>query len=241
MINNLPKIRCLLVDDEPPALEVLETYINSIENLEIVGQCHDAIQAFNILQSTQVDLMFLDIKMPQLLGVDFLKTLKNPPSVIFTTAYRDYALEAFELEAIDFLLKPISFERFFKTVTKIMKLHNPILEPKNFQENVEAFLYFRVDRRMVKVLTNQILFIESLKDYVKIFINEPPKTLVVKQTLTSIEEMLSETNFIRIHRSFIVAVDKIKAFTHIHIHVAGHELPIGRLYSHKTLERLKSR
>jgi DNA-binding LytR/AlgR family response regulator len=240
MNNNHQKIRCLLVDDEPPALEVLESYINSVENLEIVAQCHNAIQAFNIMQSNQVDLVFLDIKMPQLLGTDFLKTLKNPPKVIFTTAYRDYAIEAFELEAVDYLMKPISFERFFKAVAKIMKLNNPITDAKTFQPNVDAFLYFKVDRKMVKVLTNEILYIESLKDYIKIFTNQPSKILVVKQTMASIEEMLSEVNFIRIHRSFIVALDKIKAFTPNHIHIADQELPIGRLYSHKILERLKS-
>ncbi|MES2795888.1 MAG: LytTR family DNA-binding domain-containing protein [Bacteroidota bacterium] len=236
---NPQKIRCLLVDDEPPALEVLESYIHSIDNLEIVGQCQNAIQAFNILQNNPIDLVFLDIKMPQLLGTDFLRTLKNPPKVIFTTAYRDYALEAFELDAVDYLMKPISFERFFKAIAKVMKLNNPILEVKNYQPNTEAFLYFRVDRKMVKVLTNEILYIESLKDYIKIFINQPPKILIVKQTMASVEEMLPEANFIRIHRSFIVAVDKIKAFTPNHIHLAEQELPIGRLYSHEVSEKLK--
>lgn len=241
MNYNLQKIRCLLVDDEPPALEVLESYINSIDNLEIVAQCHNAIQAFNVLQNNEVDLIFLDIKMPQLLGTDFLKTLKNPPNVIFTTAYRDYAIEAFELEAVDYLMKPISFERFFKAIAKVMKVNNPILDIKLFQPNVEAFLYFKVDRKMVKVLINEILYIESLKDYIKIFMNQATKMLVVKQTLASVEEMLPEANFIRIHRSYIVAYDKIKAFTPSHIHIVDQELPIGRLYSHEVLERLKAK
>lgn len=225
------KLRCLLVDDEPPALEILESYIDSMEGLEIVAKCENAIQAFQVLQEKQVDLMFLDIKMPKLLGTDFLRSLRNPPKVIFTTAYREYALDGFELDVIDYLLKPIPIERFLKAIAKVTKLDNKILvsETEKFQPNKEAFLYFRADRKMVKVLTNDILYIESLKDYIKI-ITTSAKPLVVKQAISSLEEMLPDANFVRIHRSYIVAINKIKAFTSAHVEILDKELPIGRLY-----------
>ncbi|MBD2700202.1 response regulator transcription factor [Spirosoma sp. BT702] len=240
-------LRCLLVDDEPPALAVIESHINSIDNLEIVGKCHNAIQAFSVLQATPVDLMFLDIKMPKLLGTDFVRSLRNPPKIIFTTAYRDYALDGFELDVVDYLLKPISFERFLRAISKVMRVdtlptqQNPVELPMLPSENQVAtsensFLYFRVDRKMVKVFLHDIQYVESLKDYVKI-VTSQGRPLVVKQSISSLEEMLPETSFLRIHRSFIVAVTKIAAFTPSYVDVAGQELPIGRLY-HKEVGRV---
>lgn len=237
-------IRCLLVDDEPPALEVLQSYIDMIDGLEVVGKCANAIQAFSRLQETPaagvpVDLMFLDIKMPKLLGTDFLRSLRQPPKVIFTTAYRDYAVDGYELDVVDYLLKPISFERFLRAVSKVMKteavasVSSPLpalpLEKPNTVTPNNAFLYFRADRKMVKVFTHEIVYVESLKDYVKI-VTTTGKPLVVKQSITSVEAMLPEADFVRIHRSFIVALAKVKAYTPTHIDVDGQELPIGRLY-----------
>ncbi|GAB3712294.1 LytTR family DNA-binding domain-containing protein [Spirosoma flavus] len=240
-------LRCLLVDDEPPALAVIESHINSIDNLEIVGKCHNAIQAFSVLQATPVDLMFLDIKMPKLLGTDFVRSLRNPPKIIFTTAYRDYALDGFELDVVDYLLKPISFERFLRAISKVMRVDTLSVSPNSVElpvisaENQVAtsentFLYFRVDRKMVKVFLHDIQYVESLKDYVKI-VTSQGRPLVVKQSISSLEEMLPETSFLRIHRSFIVAVDKIAAYTPSYVDVAGQELPIGRLY-HKEVGRV---
>ncbi|WP_460958278.1 LytR/AlgR family response regulator transcription factor [Spirosoma litoris] len=242
-------IRCLLVDDEPPALAVIESHINMIDGLEIVGRCHNAIQAFGMLQTTPVDLMFLDIKMPKLLGTDFVRSLRQPPKIIFTTAYRDYALDGFELDVVDYLLKPISFERFLRAVSKVMRSGHSLLNtiptdvlPGQFVEkqpvapSENTFLYFRADRKMVKVFIHDILYVESLKDYVKI-VTTSSKPLVVKQSISSLEDMLPEAGFLRIHRSFVVAVDKINAYTPTHVDVAGQELPIGRLY-HKEVGRV---
>ena len=223
------KTRCLLVDDEPPALEVLQAYIREVAHLELVGSCGNALDAFGVLQQLPVDLLFLDIKMPKLLGTDFLRSLRHPPQVIFTTAYREYAYEGFELEAVDYLLKPVSLERFLKAVAKAghpAQLAAP--EPAALP-NPDAFLYFRLDRKMVKVTLRDILYIEGLKDYVKIHRLEGPP-LVVKQTVNSMEEKLSESNFLRIHRSFIVALDKVRTFSARHMEVANEELPIGRLF-----------
>ncbi len=244
-------LRCLLVDDEPPALEVIESYIDMVDGLEVVGKCHNAIQAFSRLQETSVDLMFLDIKMPKLLGTDFLRSLRQPPKVIFTTAYRDYALDGYELDVVDYLLKPISFERFLRAVSKVMKseplptgsgsttpLTVPPVEKSVAQAVVNTFLYFRSDRKMVKVFTRDILYVESLKDYVKI-VTGNAKPLLVKQSISSLEAMLPESDFVRIHRSFIVAVDKITAYTPTHVEIAGQELPVGRLHQKEVSRVLK--
>ena len=234
------KLRCLLVDDEPPALEVLGTYVREMAHLELVGTCNNALEAFGILQQQPVDLLFLDIKMPKMLGTDFLRSLRHPPQVIFTTAYREYAYEGFELDAVDYLLKPVSLERFLKAVAKAGRPDSSSVpappEPAH-PANPDAFLYFRIDRKMVKVVLNTILYIEGLKDYVKIHTATGPP-LVVKQTINGLEEKLSESNFLRIHRSFIVALDKIRTYDTRHIEVANQELPIGRLFRPKVEEAL---
>ena len=244
-------IRCLLVDDEPPALAVIESHMDMVDGLVVVGKCHNAIQAFSVLQSTPVDLMFLDIKMPKLLGTDFIRSLRQPPKVIFTTAYRDYALDGFELDVVDYLLKPISFERFLRAVSKVMRPKSslagslqsdvpsaPATEKSTDTSASTSFLYFRADRKMVKVFIRDILYVESLKDYVKI-ITTSAKPLIVKQSISSLEEMLPETGFLRIHRSFIIATDKITAYTPNYVDISGQELPIGRLYHKEVGQVLK--
>lgn len=233
------KLQCLLVDDEPPALEVLESYVREVAHLELVGTCGNALEAFGVLQQQPVDLLFLDIKMPKMLGTDFLRSLRHPPQVIFTTAYREYAYEGFELDAVDYLLKPISLERFLKAVAKASPTDTPpapLPDPAP-AANPDAFLYFRIDRKMVKVVLRDILYIEGLKDYIKIHTAAGPP-LVVKQTINGMEEKLSESNFLRIHRSFIVALDKIRTYSARHIEVANQELPIGRLFRQRVEENL---
>jgi DNA-binding LytR/AlgR family response regulator len=235
------KLQCLLVDDEPPALEVLESYVREVTHLQLVGTCENALQAFDALQRHPVDLLFLDIKMPKMLGTDFLRSLRHPPRVIFTTAYREYAYEGFELDAVDFLLKPVSLERFLKAVAKVSPTDgNSVATPAEPQPliNPDAFLYFRVDRKMVKVMLRDVLFVEGLKDYVKIHsVTGPP--LVVKQTINGMEEKLTASNFLRVHRSYIVALDKVRTYDLRHLEVAQHEVPIGRLYRQQVSEALK--
>jgi DNA-binding LytR/AlgR family response regulator len=234
------KPRCLLIDDEPHAIEVLESHIRTVGTLEIVARCHNAIAAFEVLQREKVDLLFLDIKMPKLLGTDFLKALHNPPKVIFTTAYREYALDGFELDVVDYLLKPISLERFLKAIHKANLLdgheaENMVAHKEAYQPNQEAFLYFRVDRQMVKILLKEVVYVESLKDYVRIVTKA--RQYVTKQKISSLEHMLPESQFVRIHRSFIVALDKIDTFRADTVGVGGKELPIGRNYRHE-IQRL---
>lgn len=176
--------------------------------------------------------------MPLLPGTDFLRSLRNPPKVIFTTAYREYALDGFELDVLDYLLKPIPLERFLKAIAKVNHLeHLPSLSSVNASEkpNQEAFMYFRADRKMVKVYINEIQYVECLKDYIKIITNTA-KPLVVKQSISSLEEMLPSTNFIRVHRSYLVAIDKVKTYSVTHLQIADQEIPIGRLFQ-KEVER----
>jgi len=235
------KIYCLAVDDEPPALLLMEKYINAVPTLQFAGKCSNAVDAMSILQQHSIDLIFLDIQMPYILGTDFIRTLGSPPKVVFTTAFRKFAVEGFELDAVDYLLKPISFERFLKAVNKVMKLNLPVVQaiPQDLiskKEPEALFLFLRADRKNLKVQLQEILFIESLKDYVKVVTQN--RTIVSKQSISSIEENLSGEAFLRIHRSYIVALGKIEAFTAGLIQVGKYELPISRSYRHEVEKAL---
>jgi len=235
------KIKCLIIDDEPPAQTVLKKYISQVPSLELAGACDSAVEALSFLQGQPVDLLFLDIQMPGLLGTKFIRTLNSPPKVIFTTAYRKFAVEGFELNAVDYLLKPISFDRFITGVNKVLQLNlqsanTNLHESENAAEHNHPFLYLRSDRRMVKILFNDILYIESLKDYIKIITTN--KTIVTRHSISSLEEMLPKNSFLRIHRSYIVAVDKIDSFNGETIDIAKKELPIGRLFKREVANQL---
>lgn len=236
------KIRVLIVDDEPHAIDVIETYLANFSQMEVVGKCNNAIQAFQLLQQKPVDLMFLDIQMPGMKGTELLKSLKNPPKVIFTTAYSEYALEGFELDAVDYLLKPIPFDRFLRAVDKIYQLGDNKLRPLIAYEapvsDRETFIYIKADRRTVKVNINDILWIESLRDNVKVVAKD--EVYITRQKISLLEEMLPEQQFVRIHRSFIVALSKIKSFYSFSVDVNGHELPIGRNYKLDVQKKLRA-
>ncbi len=222
-------IKCIIVDDEPLAIEIVESYVSKTDQLELVGTFRNAVQAFAFLQQNQVDLIFLDIQMPRLSGIDFLKTIKNPPKVIFTTAYRDYALEGFELEVVDYLLKPIPFERFLKAIGKVMQQPNAAALPSvsKTENTSEDYVYFKVDKKMIKTKMTDVLYIESIKDYVKVKTKE--KEIVTQQKISYLEESLPR-QFLRIHRSFIINVDKIDAYSATDVEIGTHNIPIGRNY-----------
>ena len=235
------KIRTVIVDDEPLAIEVIETYLKNFSDIEIIAKCGDGIQAFNILQQKKADLMFLDVKMPGLNGTELLKSLKNPPKVIFTTAYHDYAVEGFELNALDYLLKPVSFDRFLKAMEKVYE-HFGFTARQNIQtgtmpaRNQDIFLYLKVERKMVKVDVKDILWIESQKDYIKVVLTD--RELISKQKISILEELLPEDEFLRIHRSFIISINKIESFNSSKIEIGSKELPIGRNYKNDCQRRL---
>ena len=234
------KLRCLLIDDETPALKVLANYIGTINGLEIAGQCKNALEALDVLRHKAVDVIFLDIKMPHIIGTEFLKSLSHPPKVIFVTAYREFAVDGFELDAVDYLVKPVSFERFFKAITKLNRLMG---RDTDFVADSEAprspsFVYLKVDRDMKKIFVNDILYIESWKDYVKVFLGTG-KYILAKQSISAMENLLSDHKFVRVHRSYMVSFDKISGYNGIAVQLAGHEIPIGRLYKQAVMDRLQ--
>lgn len=228
-----------MLDDEPLALNVLESYIKQFQHLELVGKCTNPLEAIAILKNKPVDLLFLDIKMPVLNGISLLKTLSNPPKVILTTAYRDYAIESYDLNVLDYLLKPISLERFAIAINK----YQPVsISGDNIHNSLalsgDKFTYFKSNKKMIKVFFKDILWIESLKDYVKI--KTADQIIVSYDRISYLEEKLPDDLFIRIHRSFIVGLNHIQAFSATSIQVHGTELPIGRLYKNAVLKQLKA-
>ncbi|HEY8971619.1 MAG TPA: LytTR family DNA-binding domain-containing protein [Puia sp.] len=222
------KYSCLIVEDEPLSAEILTDYIRQVPFLELRSVCADAIYAMELLQKEKIDLLFLDIHLPKLKGMEFLESLRNPPRVIIISAYKDYALQAFELNVVDYLLKPIRFSRFLKAVNKLDQQSDsrPVSPPADVRER--AYFFFSVGKKKVKVFLDEILFIESLREYVRITTRD--RNILTKFQLSAIEELLSRNNFIRIHRSFIVAKDKISAFTATDVEINNKQIPIGRSY-----------
>jgi DNA-binding LytR/AlgR family response regulator len=235
-------LTCYIVDDEPLAIEVLESHLKKVNRIEIAGTFQDAVKAFEALQTEPVDLLFLDIQMPGLTGIKLLQTLKNPPGVIFTTAYREYALEGFELDVIDYLLKPIPFERFLKAIDKVFER---VYFPGNQKTEAarpktsDSVLHIQAGKKHVKLHPADILFIESQRDYINI--KTTKKEILVHQTITSMEEKLPADKFLRIHRSFIVNIDRIESWSAVEVELPGLQLPVGRTYKQSVMKVLKSR
>lgn len=233
---------CLIVDDEPPAREILKRYVEKMPMLELAGECSNAFEVIAFLHKQSIDVIFLDIQMPQLSGLELLGTLITPPKVIFTTAFGDYALQSYELDAVDYLLKPIKFERFVKAVNKAIPQMGKsypdiaIPVPKKSNAGGEEFLYFRSERKMVKVVLNDIFYVESLKDYVKIVTGQ--EQVITKQSMSALEAMLPGELFLRVHRSFIVSLGKIRSFSPTHIQLISVEIPVGKLYQREVMKIL---
>ncbi|MBO9635236.1 MAG: response regulator transcription factor [Chitinophagaceae bacterium] len=228
-------IRTLIVDDEPHAVEIIKKYSANIPEIEVVDTCNNAIKAFQILQNTKVDLLFLDIKMPGLSGTDLVRSLKYPPMIIFTTAYQEYAIDGFDLNAVDYLLKPIPLNRFLRAIDKVMQLTNGDrneVRQETYETNTAKasthYLYLRIERRLIKVNTKDILWIESMKDYIKVVTVD--KSYTTKQKISVVEKLLPISEFMRIHRSYIIPVNKAEGYHPNHILIAGNKIPVGRNY-----------
>jgi len=230
------KTKCIIVDDEPLAIEVIESHLKKFKEIDILARCNDAIEAFEILKNKSVDLIFLDIQMPQLTGLDFLKSLAKPPKVIITTAYREYALEGYELDVVDYLLKPISFERFMKAINKYYQCVNNSVIISDNSSVQDSYIYVKADKKVIKILLKDIFYIESLKDYVQIYTIR--KSIVTKNQIGFLEEKLPADKFVRIHKSYIVSISRIDAFTSNTIEIKNKELPIGRSYKNLVLKTL---
>lgn len=229
---------CLIVDDEPHAKEVLRRYIGQLPMLSIAGECSNALQAMVILKQQPVDLLFLDIQMPRVTGMDLLRSMHIKPKVILTTAFEEYALQAFDLDVTDYLLKPISFERFLKAVMKALPSHDAapaVITDTTVPSN--DFFYVRAERKMIKVVLDDILYIESLKDYVRI--HTSGADIITKHSMVALEALLPESKFIRLHRSFIVALKAISSFSSEKVNIGDAALPVGKLYRLQVMKKLQ--
>lgn len=233
------KTRCLIVDDEPLAIELLKNHVTQLDTLEIAGACNNALKASEILRTTHVDLLFLDIKMPQVTGIEFLKMLRQPPAVIFTTAYREYAMDGYELDVVDYLLKPITFDRFFKAVERYYSRKLPLagsqVQPTSA---AEACIYIKIANKTHRLPVNEILYIESLKDYIAVHRTDG-SSLSAKYKISDLEEELKGQPFLRIHRSFIVNLQKVSAYTMQDVEIGNIELPIGNSYREYVYKQLQ--
>ncbi len=231
-------IKCLIIDDEPLAIKVIKGHIDQIPSLELTASCTSAMKAFHIFNQQKIDLLFLDIEMPEINGIEFIKSLAQPPAIILTTAYREYAIQSYEIEVVDYLLKPISFQRFFKAFNKYLKFH-----PDSIPNDVPTLpsmdrgsIYVYSNKKNIKVNFAEILYIESIKDYVRIHTNT--KKIISKDTISRYERLLPDS-FLRVHRSYIVNCSKISAFTHHDIEIGKKEIPIGTSYKKSVIELLK--
>jgi DNA-binding LytR/AlgR family response regulator len=234
-------INCLVVDDEPVAREIIENHLTRINTFRLAGSCKNAIEAFKMINTTNIDLIFLDINMPEISGLSFARSINKNIKVIFTTAYREFALDGFDLQAVDYLLKPISFERFLQAVNKYIDENTPInsIQHEEWQEEKSDFFFVRSERKMVKINFADIVFIESLSDYIKIHL--PEKTVTTRETISNIEVKLPPTEFIRTHRSYIVALCKIDSFNSETIDIGKREIPISRSHKEEVLLKLENK
>ena len=233
----MAKIRCLIVDDEVAAHYVLVNYIERMERLELVGQCHNVLEAINFLHKNQVDLIFLDINMPELSGFDLLKTLTHPPKVILTTAYSEFALESYDYGTIDYLLKPIHFPRFLKSVERYISLSPSAGSQPESSDPASAAFMVKADGDWIRIHPEDMLYAQSLGNYVKIFTAR--QTHLVTITTTELEQKLSSRDFMRIHKSYIIALDKIDRYTNQAVFIGEAELPVGITYRRELAERMK--
>ena len=231
------EIKTLIVDDEPLAQNVIQQYAKKLPQLSIVGTCNDAICAHRFLQEKEVDLLFLDINMPKLSGISFLRNLKNAPMVIFTTAYSEYALEGFELDAIDYLKKPFSFDRFCKAVFKVeelLQLKNTSLTQKNSVEVETDFLFIKSNKKTIKVKFSEIFYIEGLGDYIQIHLEN--QKVITNLSMKKIISLLPGNKFYRIHKSYIISLDKIDLIEGNMVQIKKNKLPVGNSYRHDFME-----
>lgn len=227
----MKKISCIIVEDEPASQEVLSRYIQDYPSLELLSICKNAIEANELLREKKPDLMFLDITMPKISGLDFYKTLTDPPPVIFTTAYPEYAVNGFEVNAVDYLVKPFSFDRFIKAMNKVQELL------RTTPPNSDNFVLLPADKKMHKVNYSEICFIEAMGDYVKV--HGPSKTLVVHYTLQKLQDHLPEGLFFRVHKSYIISLQRMDYIEGNRVFVNGQEVPIGQTYRNDFLARLQ--
>lgn len=231
------KIQCVIADDEQLSRDILKAYIEQTAQLELCAECKNGMEVFDVLKTRKVDLIFLDIQMPLLTGIELLKTMLHPPKVILVTAYREFALEGYELNVLDYLLKPVSFTRFLKAVDKFPD--TPATFTPIPSKDPQAFIDIRADKKTVRILLQDLVCLEGMKDYVRI--QTATTSLITHQTLQFFEDRLPRDQFIRVHRSYIIALGRVTAFTPSWVEVQGKEIPIGAFYQQQVMMRLEGR
>ncbi|MFN2379181.1 MAG: LytR/AlgR family response regulator transcription factor [Bacteroidales bacterium] len=231
-------VNCIIVDDEPVAREILESHLSRMDNITVVASCKNAMEAFRVVNSRSIDLIFLDISMPEISGLSFARSLTSNVKIIFTTAYREFAVDGFDLQAVDYLLKPVSYDRLLKAVTRYLTENGSLSATDRELENpdISDSFFVRSERKMVKVSFSEIEYIESISDYIRIHIKE--RKIITRETLSGIEQKLPQNNFVRIHRSFIVNLSAVDSFTNEYAEVGSDQLPISRGYRQNVIRRL---
>jgi len=230
------RTRCIIVDDEPLAISAIENHISKIKDIEIVATCGDAIEAFELLKKQQIDLVFLDIEMPEISGINFLKSLKNPPSVIFTTAYRNYAIEAFDLDIVDYLLKPIEFERFLRAIDRYYSLKEKKRKVVSEEIDYQDCIKLKADKQTHIIYFKDIIYVENIKDYLQIFTKD--KKIITKMAIRDLDNILPNGSFLRIHRSYIISINEVESFSNHSVTINKIELPVSRSYRNSVLSVL---
>ncbi|EZH72111.1 chemotaxis protein CheY [Aquimarina atlantica] len=231
------KISCIIVDDEPTAREIISSHLSKIDRIEVIATCSNALEAFNCINTQKVDLIFLDINMPEISGISFAKSINKDIKIIFTTAYREYAIDGFDLHAVDYLLKPIAYERLLNAIHNYFEVYHKTESSKTIETSSNEFIFVRSDRRMKKVDFSEIIYIESYSDYVKIHCSS--NTIVTRETISTIESKLPQQYFMRTHRSYIIAISRINSFSNEEIIVGKKSIPISRNYKAEVLGRLE--
>jgi DNA-binding LytR/AlgR family response regulator len=232
-------IKCIIVDDEKPARELLQIHFTNLQDFELLATFNNALDAFNFIQKNEIDLMFLDIQMPKISGLELIRSLRTCPKIILTTAFREYAADAFELDVLDYLIKPITQERFMRAISKYY-FYNKALKQQSDNTDMfeQAYIFLKIDKKQEKIYLKDILYIEGLKDYIKVHTID--KILVAYDRLSYMEEKLPENKFIRIHKSYIAAIHKITNYNNEQVMINGKPLPIGRVFKADVTKKLQT-
>lgn len=230
-------ISCLILDDEAMAREIIATHLSQLDNITVIASCSNAIEAFQYINTHDIDLVFLDINMPEISGISFAKSINNSIKIIFTTAYRDYAVEGFELRAVDYLLKPISFDRLLKALETFFDIYESQKTPVPITASKQSFIFVRSERIMMKIEFSEIIYIESYSDYLKIHLRD--KTIITRETISAIDAKLPKNTFIRTHRSFIISIPNLTSYSNEQVCINKTSIPISRSYKKEVLKTLE--